>query len=42
MLPKEAKRKEFERKEFRRKEEEVSLDTLVPETSTHLHHHIKK
>ena len=30
------------RKGFRRKEEELRLDTLVPETSTHLHHHIKK
>ena len=34
--------KEARRKEFRRKEEELRLDTLVPETSTHLHHHIKK
>ena len=30
------------RKEFRRKEEELMLDTLVPETSTHLQHNIKK
>ena len=29
-------------KEARRKEEELRLDTLVPETRTHLHHHIKK
>ena len=29
-------------KESRRKEEELRFDTLVPETSTHLHHHIKK
>ena len=28
--------------EARRKEVDLSLDTLVPETSTHLHHHIKK
>ena len=34
--------KEARRKKFRRKEEELRLDTLVPETSTHLHHHIKK
>ena len=33
---------EATRKEFRRKEEELRLDNLVPETSTHLHHHIKK
>ena len=33
--------KEARRKEFRRKEEELKLDTLVPENSTHLHHHIK-
>ena len=29
--------KEARRKEFRRKEEELSLETSVPETSTHLH-----
>ena len=33
--------KEARRKEFRRKEEELRLDTSVPETGTHLHHHIK-
>ena len=33
--------KEARRKEFRRKEEELRLDTLLPESSTHLHHHIK-
>ena len=34
--------KEARRKEFGRKEVDLSLDTLVPETNTHLHHHIKK
>ena len=34
--------KEARRKEFKRKKGELSLDILVPETSTHLHHHIKK
>ena len=33
---------EARRKELRRKEEELRLDTLFPETSTYLHHHIKK
>ena len=34
--------KETRSKEFRRKEEELRLDTLVAETSTHLHQHIEK
>ena len=34
--------KETRSKEFERKEEELRLDTLVAETSTHLHQHIEK